>query len=66
MKRHRADLVSFVFAIIFMGTVGVGVGIAVGGWDTLTAGAWLIPAAVVLFGVGVLVTTLRGASRAGD
>jgi hypothetical protein len=66
MKRHRADLVSFVFAIVFIGTVGVAVGIAVDAWDTFTAGAWLLPAAVVLFGVGVLVTTLRGASRAGD
>lgn len=66
MKRHPADLVSLVFAIIFIGTVGVGAGIAVGGWDTFAAGAWLIPAAAVLLGVGILVTTLRGASRAGD
>lgn len=66
MKRHPADFVSFVFAAVFIVTVGVAAAIAVGGWETFTAGAWLIPMAVILLGVGILVATLRGANRARD
>jgi hypothetical protein len=66
MKRHPADFVSFVFGIVFVGTVGVASAIAIGGWETSTAGAWLIPTAVILLGVGILVATLRGTNRAED
>ena len=66
MKRHPADFVSFVFGIVFVGTVGVASAIAIGGWETFTAGAWLIPTAVILLGAGILVATLRGTNRVED
>ena len=61
MERHPVDLVSLVFGIVFLGIVGVAAMIGVGGWDTFTANAWVIPAAVILLGVGILVTSLRRA-----
>ena len=66
MKRHPADFVSFVFGIVFVGTVGVASAIAIGGWDAFTAGAWLIPSAVILLGLGILVATLRGTRQPED
>ena len=34
--------------------------------ETFTAGAWLIPTAVIFLGVGILVATLRGTNQAED
>jgi len=59
MQRHPADLVSLVFGILFLGTVGIASTIGVWGWDRFTANAWLIPVGVILLGVLLLVTSLR-------
>ena len=42
MQRHPADLVSLVFGILFLGTVGVATVIGELGWDRFTANAWLV------------------------
>ena len=42
MQRHPVDLVSLVFGILFLGTVGVATMIGELGWDRFTANAWLV------------------------
>lgn len=59
MQRHQADLVSLVFGILFLGTVGVATVIGELGWDRFTANAWLVPVGVILLGVLLLVSSLR-------
>jgi protein-S-isoprenylcysteine O-methyltransferase Ste14 len=62
MQRHPVDLVSLVFGILFLGTVGVATMIGELGWDRFTANAWLVPVGVILLGVLLLVSSLRSAT----
>jgi len=56
MKSHRFDLLSFVFGVLFLLMAAAAVWDSSLRWDL---GAWLVPAAVLTLGIGILVSTLR-------
>ncbi|KAA3639928.1 MAG: hypothetical protein DWP92_03965 [Armatimonadetes bacterium] len=57
MKRHAFDPISFIFGIVFVGLAVAGVASTTTDFDFQ---AWIIPGAVLLFGVGLLLVALRG------
>ena len=61
MKSHRFDLLSFVFGALFLLVAAAAVWDPSLRWDL---GAWLVPAAVLTLGIGLLVSTLRSGSDA--
>jgi len=56
MKSHRFDLLSFVFGVLFLLMAAAAVWDPSFRWDL---GAWIVPAAVLTLGVGLLVSALR-------
>ncbi|MCZ7531802.1 MAG: hypothetical protein M5U23_00070 [Acidimicrobiia bacterium] len=61
MKRHAFDPISFIFGIVFVGFAAAGVASAT---TNINFQAWIIPGAVLLFGVGLLLVALRGLRNA--
>ena len=59
MKQHRFDPLSFVFGIVFLAMAGAAVWSDELNWDI---GAWLLPAAVLVLGIGLLASALRSST----
>lgn len=59
MKSHRFDPLSFVFGVVFLLVAGAAIWDASFRWDV---GAWIVPAAVLTLGIGLLASTLRSSS----
>lgn len=62
MNRHEPDVTSLVFGGLF---VVLAVVLAIEGWITGNLTQWVVPAAVLLLGVGVAVSA-TASSRSGD
>lgn len=56
MKSHRFDLLSFVFGVLFLLMAAAAIWNTSMEWDL---GAWIVPAAVLTLGLGLLASTLR-------
>ena len=56
MKRHRFDVLSFVFGVIFLLVAGAAFWNQNFRWDI---NAWVLPVSVLLVGIAILATTLR-------
>ena len=56
MKRHNFDPLSFVFGVIFILIAGSAAWNRSYDWDVA---AWVIPAGVLVLGIGLLASTLR-------
>ncbi len=63
MKSHGFDALSFVFGIVFLAIAGSAVWDPSLRWDL---GAWLVPAAVLTLGIGLLVSALRSRDSGAD
>lgn len=59
MYRHRIDAVSLIFGLVFLALAGASVA-RVDLPDDL--GVWIVPAAVLLLGVGIAVSAIAGTS----
>lgn len=60
MKRHKFDPLSFVFGIILLLIAAAAIGNESLRWDL---NAWVVPAAVLVLGIGLLASTLRSGSQ---
>ena len=60
MKRHPFDPVSFVFGLIFVLMAGAAAVNDEIDWDLAP---WLIPAAVLMLGIGLLASAIRSSSN---
>ena len=60
MKRHRFDILSFVFGVIFLLVAGAAFWGENVRWDI---NAWVLPAAALFLGIALLATTLRSGSQ---
>lgn len=58
MKQHRFDPLSFIFGVVFIVIASV---FAAGG-RTIDLDAWVIPASILVLGVGLLLVSIRGLS----
>ncbi len=56
MKRHSFDPLSFLFGVFFVVLAGLAVWREEIDWNV---GIWILPAAVLVLGVGLLVSSLR-------
>ena len=56
MKRHAFDPLSFVFGVVFLLMAGAAAFRADIDWNV---GVWVLPAAVLVVGIGLLVSSLR-------
>ena len=56
MKRHAFDPLSFIFGVFFLVMAAAAAFRADIDWNV---GAWVLPAAILVLGVGLLVSTLR-------
>ena len=56
MKRHAFDALSFLFGVFFVGLAGLAVWREEIDWNV---GIWIVPAAILVLGVGLLVSSLR-------
>jgi hypothetical protein len=63
MKSHRFDLLSFVFGVLFLLMAAAAVWDPSFRWDL---GAWLVPAAVLTLGIGLLVSTIHPHQASGN
>jgi hypothetical protein len=59
MKQHRFDPLSFVFGILFLTMASAAVWNDRIDWDL---GVWLLPAAALFLGIGIVASSLRGSS----
>jgi len=62
MKPHGFDPISLIFGIVLG---GIAIATMVGG-TSYDLEAWLLPASVLMLGIGLLAVSLRGVGRAGD
>ena len=62
MKSHGFDALSFVFGIVFLAIAGSAVWNPSLRWDL---GPWLVPAAVLTLGIGLLISALRSSQDSG-
>lgn len=60
MKPHRFDPLSFVFGVVFILMALAATFRDQIDWDL---GVWMFPAAVLVLGIGLLASGLRGAAR---
>ena len=60
MKRHPFDAISFVAGVVFLLIAGT---FAFSSNVDLRMGAWLLPASVLVLGIGLLVASVRSAKR---
>ena len=60
MKRHAFDPLSFVFGVVFLLMAGAAAFRADIDWNV---GVWVLPAAVLVVGIGLLVSSLRASVR---
>lgn len=63
MKRHRFDPLSFVFGVVFVLMALAATFRDQIDWDL---GVWMFPAAVLVLGIGLLASGLRGAAQPTD
>ena len=56
MTRHAFDPLSFVFGVLFLLMAGAAAFRADIDWNV---GVWILPAAILVLGVGLLVSSLR-------
>lgn len=63
MKQHSFDPLSFVFGLVFVGAAAAAVFNDQIDWDL---GAWLLPAAVLILGIGLLASALRSTRSTND
>ena len=57
MKRHPFDPISFAAGIVFLLIAGT---VAFGSRTNLSIEDWLIPASILVLGIGILAASLRG------
>ena len=62
MKRHPFDAISFAAGAVFLLIAGT---VTFGSNTDLNIDGWLIPASILVLGIGILVASLRGL-RGGD
>lgn len=62
MNRHEPDALSLVFGGMFVALAAV---LPIEGWITGNVTQWVVPAAVLLLGVGVAVSAIAS-TRSGD
>ena len=63
MKHHAFDPLSFVFGVVFLLMAGAAAFRADIDWNV---GVWVLPAAVLVVGIGLLVSSLRASVRDGS
>ncbi len=56
MERHRTDFVALTFSLLFIGVAMLAAFDMSFDWD---AQDWVVPAAAMILGIGVLTATLR-------
>ena len=57
MKRHGFDVISFASGLIFVLIAGA---LALGSNFDLNLNSWLLPASILVLGIGLLASTMRG------
>lgn len=55
MYRHRFDVISFIFGLIF---IGLAIIAPAGEWLPDDFGRWIVPGAVLLLGIGLAVSAI--------
>lgn len=59
MKQHAFDPLSFLFGVFFIAVAGLAVWREEIDWNV---GIWILPAAVLVLGIGLLASSLRGSA----
>jgi len=60
MEQHKADLISLAFGGLF---VTLALLLPAGGWADWSLSQWMVPAAVLLLGVGIAVSAVASTRR---
>jgi hypothetical protein len=60
MEQHKADLISLAFGGLF---VTLALLLPAGGWADWNLSQWVVPAAVLLLGVGIAVSAVASTRR---